>query len=171
MIRFSAILCLAITLSGCAAPEGPANRLEKANILPLSIDDSYQFRKTKQATVDNNILQPNSTSEVVSFERARATWGAVDQIEINRRNGNYYTFYWRNSKLSDVTLRFEYRQADLGNYVLAQERYFPASRGSHKSSFEVCNDEFLENGRVTAWRALLIVDGRIVALQQSYMWR
>ena len=32
-------------------------------------------------------------------------------------------------------------------------------------------DEFLENGRVTAWRALLIVEGRIVALSQSYMWR
>jgi hypothetical protein len=29
----------------------------------------------------------------------------------------------------------------------------------------------LENGRVTAWRALLIVEGRIVALSQSYMWR
>jgi hypothetical protein len=43
--------------------------------------------------------------------------------------------------------------------------------GSRKSSFEVTGDEYLESGRVTAWRALLIVDGKIVALRQSYMWK
>ena len=171
MIRFSATLCLAITLAGCAAPEGPATHLEKANLLPLAIDDSYQFRQTLQNPVNNNLMLPSTTSEVVSFERSRDTWGAVDSAEIARRNGNYYIFFWRNSKRSDITFRFEYRQADLGNYVMAQERHYPDARGSHKSSFAVADDDFLENGRVTAWRALLIVDGRIVGLNQSFMWR
>ena len=171
MIRFSAIFCLALTLAGCAAPEGLATHLEKAKVFPLAIDDSYEFRKILQNTVDNKILQPTTTSEVVVFERARATWGAVDSEEATRRNGNYYIFFWRNSKPSDVTFRLEYRQAGLGNYVMAQERQYPAAKGSHRSTFEVSGDEFFESGRVTAWRALLIVDGRIVGLTQSYLWR
>ena len=171
MIRFSAILCLALTLAGCAAPEGPATHLEKAKVFPLAIDDSYEFRKILQNTVNNTIQPPPTTSEAVNFERARATWGAIDSAEIARRNGNYYIFFWRNSKPSDITFRLEYRQAGLGNYVMAQERYYPATRGFHRSTFAVCDDEFLENGRVTAWRALLIVDGRIVGLRQSYLWR
>ncbi len=171
MIRFSAILSLALVIAGCAAPEGAPNRLEKANILPLALDDSYQFRKIQQKFVNYSVLPPTTTSEAAIFELERTRHGAVDSFELNRRNGNYYNFFWRNSKPSDVTFRLEYRQAGLGNYVLAQERYYPGARGSHKSSFEVTGDDFLEYGQVTAWRALLIVDGRIVGFRQSFIWR
>jgi hypothetical protein len=54
---------------------------------------------------------------------------------------------------------------------MAQERFYPAARGSRRSTFQVVGDDFLENGRVSAWRILLVVDGRIVAFRQSYMWR
>jgi hypothetical protein len=112
-----------------------------------------------------------NTGGVIEFERLRRTWGAVESFEVAQRHGSYFTFFWRTSKESDVTLRLEYRQAGLGNYVMAQERYFPAARGSFRSTFQVTGDDFLENGRVSAWRVLLIVDGRVVALSQSYMWR
>jgi hypothetical protein len=108
---------------------------------------------------------------MINFERARRSFGAIDSTEMAQRYGNYYTIFWRNSTRSDVTLRLEYRQAGLGNFVMAKERSYPDTLGSHRSTFEVTGDEFLENGRVTAWRALLIVEGRIVALSQSYMWR
>ena len=108
---------------------------------------------------------------VIEFERQRRTWGAIDSLEVSKRHGSYFTFFWRTSKDSDVTLRLEYRQAGLGNYVMAQERRYPEARGSHRSTFQVTGDEFLENGLVSAWRALLIVDGRIVALRQSSMSR
>jgi len=171
MIRPLLLLCAALAVVGCAAPEGPANRLEKANVLPLALDDNFQFRKIQQATVDNTKLQQPTVSEYASFERARATWGAIDGVQIAERNGNYFRLFWRSRETADVTVRLEYRQAGLANYVLAQERYYPATRGQRKSEFEVTGDQFLENGRVTAWRALLIVNGRIVALRQSFMWR
>lgn len=171
MIRFSILLCVVLGIASCAAPETPANRLEKANVLPLALDDAYQFRKIQQTTVDNTVPHPATTSEASDFERARATWGAVNGWEIARRNGNYYNFFWRTSKKSDVTVRFEYRQAALDNYVMAQERYYPDTSGSHKSPFEVAGDDYLESGRVTSWRVLLIVEGRIVAFRQSFMWR
>jgi hypothetical protein len=177
MTRLFVLLCaaLAVVLAGCATPEGPATRLDKANILPLELDDAYQFRKILTSVFDPNLDEQRvsgaKTGGVIDFERARRTWGAVDSLEISKRHGSYFTFFWRTSRDSDVTLRLEYRQAGLGNFVMAQERYFPAARGSHRSTFQVTGDEFLENGLVSAWRALLIVDGRVVALRQSSMWR
>ena len=177
MTRLFVLLCaaLAVVLAGCATPEGPATRLDKANILPLELDDAYQFRKILTSVFDPNLDEQRvsgaKTGGVIDFERARRTWGAVDSLEVSKRHGSYFTLFWRTSKDSDVTLRLEYRQAGLGNFVMAQERYFPAARGSHRSTFQVTGDEFLENGLVSAWRALLIVDGRIVALRQSSMWR
>ena len=176
MIRPFFLLCAAVfvALAGCATPEGPATRLDKANVLPLELDDSYQFRKILTSVFDPNLVEQQvrgNTGGVIDFERARRTWGAVDSLEVSKRHGSYFTFFWRTLKDSDVTLRLEYRQAGLGNYVMAQERYYPAARGSHRSTFQVIGDEFLENGLVSAWRALLIVDGRIVALRQSSMWR
>jgi len=170
MTRFSVLLCLALAIAGCSTPEEPANRLEKANILPLALDDAYQFRKIQQNTYDNTQVVPTTISEAANFERLRNYWGAVDSREYAERNGNHYTFFWRAKNRSDITVRFEYRQAGVSNYVLAKERYYPGVQGSHKSTFEVTGDEFLESGRVTAWRVLLIVDGKIVAMRQSYVW-
>ena len=177
MIRLLVLLCAAVVvLAGCATPEGPATRLDKANVLPLALDDSYQFRKIltsvfDPAVIEQRVASGQKTGGVIEFERLRRTWGAVESFEVAQRHGSYFTFFWRTSKESDVTLRLEYRQAGLGNYVMAQERFYPAARGSYRSTFQVTGDDFLENGRVSAWRALLVVDGRVVALSQSYMWR
>jgi hypothetical protein len=164
-------LVLSIFLAGCTAPEGPATRLLKANVLPLAIDDAYQFRKIQLSSLDPSYVEIRAKNDMINFERARRTFGAVDSVEIAQRYGNYYTIFWHNSTRSDVTLRLEYRQAGLANFVMAKERLYTDTIGSHRSTFEVVGDEFLENGRVTSWRALLITDGRIVAISQSYMWR
>jgi len=166
-----ASLALSILLAGCSTPEGPATRLPKANVLPLAIDDSYKFRKIQLSCFDPDYVEPETKNDMILFERARHAYGAVDSTEMAERYGNYYTIFWRNATPSDVTLRLEYRQAGLGNHIMAKERCYSNTVGSHRSTFEVTGDEFLENGRVTSWRALLIVEGRIVALSQSYMWR
>jgi hypothetical protein len=164
------ILTLVLALGGCASRELPATKLDKANVLPLALDDAFQFRKQMLEFFDN-MPPPLTQSEPVNFERRRMEWGAIDGMEITQRYGNTLTFFWRATRRADVTVRLEYRQAALGNYVMAQERYYPEARGSYQSRFEVTGDDFLEFGRVTAWRALLIVDGKIVALRQSFIWR
>jgi hypothetical protein len=45
------------------------------------------------------------------------------------------------------------------------------AKGTVKSSFSVIGDEFLWDGPVTAWRCLLIENGRIVGFTQSYLWK
>ena len=171
MIRFAVFLCLALVLAGCAAPEGPANRLEKANVLPLALDSDYQFRKILQSTTES--FNPNAKleSQAGAFERARLTWGTVESWEAERLRGDYFKFFWRTSRQSDVTVRFEFRQAGHANYVMAMERFYPQAKGSYRSTFEVIGNDFFEFGRVTAWRCLLIVDNKIVAFRQSFMWR
>lgn len=164
-------LVFAILLAGCSVPEGPASRLPKANVLPLALDDSYQFRKILTSSFYPETVEKETKNDMITFERMRRSFGAVGALEVAQRHGNYFTFFWRNSTRSDVTLRLEYRQAGLGNYVMAQERVYPDTAGSHRSTFQVTGDAYLENGPVSAWRALLIVDGRIVAFKQSYMWR
>lgn len=164
------LLPVFVFLAACAGPDVPATKLEKANVLPLAIDEDFQFRKQKLYFLSADPLPPNE-SESVNFERARMEWGAIDNTDREQRYGNYFSFFWRTSREADVTVRLEYRQSALGNYVMAQERYYPAARGSYQSDFEVTGDDFLEMGRVTSWRALLIVEGRIVALTQSFIWK
>jgi len=144
--------------------------LEKANVLPLALNDNFQFRKVKLFYY-NNLPVPPTTSETIAFERARLDWGIVNSYDREKLYGNYFNFFWRTSERADVTFRLEYRQSVLGNHVMAQERYYPDARGSFQSDFKVIGDDYLEFGQVTSWRALLIVDGRIVALKQSFMWR
>ncbi len=171
MRTFLVLALTAILFASCSSIPEPATRLEHANVLPLALDNAYQFRKVKMYY--NQPITPNigPENEPATFERNRINFGAVDSWDRQQREGNYYAFFWRSSQETDVTVRFEYRQAGMGNYVMGQERYYPAARGSHKSEFEVTGDEFQENGRVTSWRVLLIVDGRIVAFRQSFMWK
>jgi len=171
MMRFAVLLALVFTVAGCATtPLVRPVKLEKAEALPLALDEAYQFRKKKLAFFFD-APQERTADQTVNFERARITHGAVESFEIRQRFGNYFTFFWRTRTGSDVTFRLEYRQSELGNQVLAQERYYPAARGSFESEFQVTGDDYLEFGRVTAWRAILIVDSKIVALQQSHNWR
>jgi len=98
MIRPFALLCaaLAVVLTGCASPEGPATRLDKANILPLELDDDYQFRKILTSVFDPNLEEQKTAGGrnggVIDFERARSTWGAVGGLEVSKRHGSYFTF-------------------------------------------------------------------------------
>jgi hypothetical protein len=165
-----AFALLSLAFFSCSTPPGPATKLERAGVLPLEINDNFQFRKIQQSFFSRDPV-PVTQSEPVLFERQRMTWGAVDRYQLEERYGNYYTFFWRASERADVTVRLEYRQSALGNYVMAMERYYPQAKGSYRSEFNTAGDEYLESGRVTSWRVLLIVDGRIVALRQSFMWR
>jgi hypothetical protein len=170
MRKFLGLFFATFALAACSTVPEPATHLEKANVLPLALNDNFQFRKVKLYYL-SPVPPPVTSSEPVVFEQLRMTWGVLDGQDMEQRYGNYFTFFWRTKVEADVTVRLEYRQAGLGNHVMAQERYYPAAKGSYQSDFRVTGDEYLEAGRVTAWRALLIVDGKIVALRQSFLWK
>ncbi len=170
-MRFKpAALLFCVLLAACAAPQPPPVYLENANVLPLQLDDRFQFRK-QQLFFNDPRAYVITASDTIRFLRLQKNYGAITSTDLDEVTGYSYSFFWRTSQRADVTVRFEYRQAALGNFVMAQERYYTDARGSFQSDFEVTGDEYFENGKVLAWRVLLIVDGNIVAFRQSFMWK
>ncbi len=147
----------------------PAHLLQKANVLPLALDDAFQFRKTKTQLNDPKTNKPTLDPQI-AFDRARLNFGAITQVDRQERYGHYFTFYWRANRKADVTVRLEYRQENLGAYVQAQEKTYTGAKGTMTTEFKVIGDDYNTDGKITAWRAVIIENGKIVALNQSFLW-
>ena len=98
-------------------------------------------------------------------------FGAVTELDKRRRYGHYFDFFWRAKQAVPVTVRLEYRQEKLRALTEAREVSYANAQGSHKTAFAIIGDDYLNDGRVTAWRCLLIVNGRVVAEDRSFLWR
>lgn len=164
------LVLVASLLASCVTPTAPPVALPEANVLPLALDSDFEFRKTRR-TLNQTELNVLSDNPVINFERDRLNFGALSNDERRQREGTYFDFFWRAKRPAEVTVRFEYRQAQTGNAVFAQEIFVPQARGTMKSSFEVIGDSFLWDGPVTAWRCLIIENNRIVAFTQSFLWK
>lgn len=192
-ISFVALILLALGASGRAAPRGEPKIIEKVTPLPVALDKNFEFRKTKllllsekAPTAGQRVRQTTSTLGVksnspsqktatlqdapITFERKYRMFGAVTALDQRQRFGNYFDFFWRAKWPSDVTVRLEYRQEKLHEHVQAQEITYRNVRGTHKTEFKVIGDDYFDDGRVIAWRCLLIANGQIVAENRSFMW-
>jgi len=47
--------------------------------------------------------------------------------------GNYFTFFWRCGIKSDITVRLEYRQENLGSYVQGQGSGLHRGEGNYEN--------------------------------------
>jgi hypothetical protein len=158
------------------AEQPPVHLLTKADVLPLAIDPAFQFRKTRAYFLEDpavtGIPIGNNEEQSIAFERKRLLYGAITLSDIRDRYGNYFTFYWRSRRRANLTIRLEYRQQKLGAFVQAREVDYPNALGSFTTLFEINGDDYLQQGRVSQWRVLLIENHQdIVALGQSYLWR
>lgn len=174
MIRLFTALLAALTLAACSTQKEPLRQLAiaKANVLPLALSDDFEVRKVSQFfhdPRDPNAQRP-ATSAMLQFERARMNFGAVNSYDRAERYGHYFYTWWRAKRGADITVRLEYRQENLGSQVLAKEERYPEAKGTIETKFTVIGDEYAEEGKITAWRLLLIENGRIVGLWQSFLW-
>jgi hypothetical protein len=189
-----ALSCLTIAVSSQAARERVEPRIvEKISPLPVALSSDFAFRKTKLFFLSDKPPKPgeggrktssslggksNSPSQKtatmqdapITFERQYRLFGAVTALDQRQRYGNYLDFYWRAKRPSDVIVRLEYRQEKLHEHVQAQEISYRNVRGTHKTEFKVIGDDYFDDGRIIAWRCLLIENGRIVAENRSFMW-
>lgn len=165
----SGLFIAALFLASCSTPPKPVE-LVRAPVLPLALDDDFEFRKVKRFLNQPALFQPTQ-NETINFERSRVNFGALSADERRQRQGTYFDIFWRANRTADLTVRLEYRQAKLGNDVRAQEIAYSQARGTVKTSFAVTGDNYLWDGPVTAWRCLLIENNRIVAFTQSYLWK
>jgi hypothetical protein len=198
-MRFASVvftlILLALGASSEGAPREEPRIVEKVTPLPVALDKDFDFRKTKlfllsekapaasqraRQTTSTTSLSGRSTSPSqktatlqdapITFERQYRLFGAVTALDQRQRFGNYFDFFWRARRPSDVTVRLEYRQEKLHEHVQAQEITYRNVRGTHKTEFKVIGDDYFDDGRVIAWRCLLIASGQIVAENRSFMW-
>ena len=183
---------LVVSATGKSAREEP-KVLENVTALPMALDPNFEFRKTKLFFMSEKGLKPSerahdSTNKVggksntpnqktsvlqdapIVFERQYRLYGAVTAIDQRQRFGDYFDFFWRTKRPSDVTVRLEYRQEKLHEHIQAQEITYRNARGTNKTEFKVIGDDYFDDGRVIAWRCLLIANGRIVAENRSFLW-
>ena len=171
MIRLLSALLAGLVLAACSTQKEPPRQLPiaKANVLPLALSDDFEFRKVSLFFHDPR-EQKTTINPMIQFERARLGYGAVSGYDRMERFGHYFYVWWRAKHDADITVRLEYRQQNLGSHVLAKEIHYPAAKGAIETKFTVIGDEYSEEGKVTAWRLLLIENGRIVGLKQSFLW-
>jgi hypothetical protein len=192
-VAFWVLLLFASVSSGKPAREEP-KIVEKVTPLPVALDKDFEFRKTKlfvlsekasratqsvrQTTSSISKKSGNSPGQrtatlqdaPITFERQYRMFGAVTGFDQRQRFGNYFDFFWRTKRPSDVTVRLEYRQEKLHEHVQAQEISYQNVHGTHKTEFKVIGDDYWDDGEVIAWRCLLISNGRVVAENRSFMW-
>ena len=195
-MRFAAALLiltfLAVSTPGKAAREEP-KVVDKVTPLPVVLDPNFEFRKTKLFFMSEQGLKPSErarqeTSKVggksnlpnqktatlqdapIVFERQYRLFGAVTGLDQHQRFGDYFDFFWRVKRTADVTVRLEYRQEKLHEHTQAQEITYKDVRGTHRTEFKVIGDDYFDDGRVMAWRCVLIANGRVVAENRSFLW-
>jgi hypothetical protein len=194
----AAVFALGSLASVAASSQGAHEEpriVEKVTRLPVALSNDFEFRKTKlffmsekAPKVSERARQTSSSTSLsgksnspsqktatlqdapITFERQYRLFGAVTALDQRQRFGNYFDFFWRAKRPSDVTVRLEYRQEKLHEHVQAQEISYRNVHGTHKTEFKVIGDDYLDDGRVIAWRCLLIENERIVAENRSFLW-
>lgn len=185
MDRMVCVVLLSLWFAATAQAADRATVLSKVNALPVALSHDFEFRKTKiyltqQPTKTENLKPHEGVGKVskssggqnasVNFERQYRMFGAVTALDQRQRSGQYFDFFWRAHRPADVTVRFEYRQEKLRAFAQARELSYPRTHGTQKAEFAVVGDDYFDDGRVIAWRCLLIESGRIVAENRSYLW-
>jgi hypothetical protein len=145
--------------------------------LPLALDDSFEIRKVSTLRLDPRVQAAGLsggglglTNSWLRAEMDRRYYGAVSNLERKLREGHYYNVQWSAGRAADVKLRFEYRQEKLGLAVQLMEMDYPKAKGVYRSEFSVIGDDYHQDGAVTEWRITLVENGRIVGVNQSFLW-
>lgn len=167
-----ALALFCFLLASCASESPQPYQVQNPGTLPIALNKNFEFRKTKEYFLDP--VAPRVTTQTdaaVAFERYYRLYGAITALDARERYGTYLDFFWRAPRGSDVKVRFEYRQEKLHAFVQAREVHYPNASSHNRTEFAIIGDDYAGDGRVTAWQALLISDGRVVALTRSYLWK
>ncbi|MGJ8726504.1 MAG: hypothetical protein ACSHYB_18310 [Roseibacillus sp.] len=124
----------------------------------------------KQFTVKD--VNPSWSDDLlVRGESQKRLYGAVEQIDREKRKGQYYSVRWRaNPAGGPAKVRFQYRQASTGSRVHELVQTVAATKGTGVVEFSIAGDTYLKGGRVLAWRMLLSQNGQDLAEKKSFLW-
>lgn len=150
VIRFAKLLgpLAAVLLVGCGSPMLDVRPTHLRN---LEVEDSEQ--------------------PMIRGDQRRLLYGAIGVREQEQRLGHYYVVLWNEDSGGEpAKVVFEYQQAATASRVLRQEQTFEPGLTEGRAEFRVTGEDYLEGGRVLAWRCRLFRGDREVASRHSYLW-
>lgn len=152
VLRLLPVLAVAALFPSCASK--PATGITKVKI--------YRLDPAKRVVA----VDPS-----IPFEQLHRLYGAVTTVEREARRGNYYTFFWkaRDTK-NPVQLRFEYLQSATGFGVKVKTLDIKEVHHSNVTELGVIGSEYIQGGKVLAWRATLSQNGTVIGQRQSSLW-
>lgn len=138
----------------------------------VSCVDMHEPLVVKQYQLRDQV-RDQGEEPMVRMEKERRLRGAISMEERRQRLGQYYTLMWQDIKgagAGPVEVVFEYRQGASASRIKRLTKRFEPSESSGTVEFSVIGDNYFENGKVLAWRATLLRDGKEIAVRRSYLW-
>ena len=116
-----------------------------------------------------------SQDPMVRFEKKHLLHGAITEREKRLRSGHYYVFDWLNPNWKNsnqpITVRFEYRQKHTGSKIHRRDlKTLRSTSLRNKTKIKIAGKEYLQNGKVTAWRFSIMRGEMLITSDQSYLW-
>ena len=155
LCRLAAAVLVTASVAACSSvSKGPGGQVSKVKYTHLIPNERF-----------------NTTDRSLQFERDYLMHGAVSGAEQMERAGQYYSILWKaTDRTQPALVRFEYRQAKTGLSVQSMEVTVDEVKRNNWTHFQVTGPAYLADGRVTAWRAIILQNGAEIASQQSYLW-
>ena len=151
------LAALLVVLVGCASGPEPVGFTKV----------KYYQLKDEDARAESYSIDP-----MIRFERQHHFHGAVTKEQRRDRLGHYYTLFWNApASRAPVTVRFEYRQSKTGERVSTFDRVVRDVRDQNKTALRITGDSYHRDGRVVAWQATLLQDGKVLDQTRSFLWK
>lgn len=109
--------------------------------------------------------------QMISFDERYYRYGAVDNQQLLKKTGHYYSVFWRtDDRDADIKLRLDYRHQATGPKEYSFEVEVDEVRKRNVTKFAVIGDEYQKLGAVTAWKVSLIINGEVAGEDKSFLW-
>ena len=148
------------------------------SFLGVSCSNQVENLKVDKFTLRNYQIQGQDVP-MVRGDQQKRLYGAVTLKEHEARLGQYYEVRWNlkgkehmatDSKNGALVI-FRYRQASTASQLKLISKQYPAGQNNGKIDFQIIGEEYIQKGRVLAWKAELVLGGRVVDSKQSFLWQ
>jgi hypothetical protein len=142
-----------LALASCSGPK-PVLDVHAFHMRDVSIDDKQE--------------------PMLLGEKRHHLYGAVEVREMSARLGQYFTAEWDIPSKSGLPapdrIDFEYLQAKTTSQVRKLSQKVAGQGLSGKAEFRITGDNYLQGGKVLAWRCRMFSQGKEIASRHSYLW-
>ncbi len=147
-------------------------------LLGIGCSSQVEPLKVDKFTLRNYKVESRDTP-MVRGDQQKRLYGVVTHKERKARLGQYYEVRWNikgyehfanNPQQDGALVIFRYRQAVSASQLKLITKQYPSGITKGKVEFRVTGEEYIKKGRILAWKADLVLGGRVIETKESYLW-